>query len=91
VPEFSKHQPRDGETVLHCGHLESIPHHFFALSDGALIAGIHFRRPNGSEGTATWMVLCQPCFNAHAHEPEKCMRADAEWIGDEPAVKENLQ
>jgi hypothetical protein len=88
---FAKLQPRDGETVLHCGHLDSVPHHFFAMSDGNNVAGINFTRPDGTAGTATWMVLCSSCFSSHANEPERCMRADAVWRGHEPAIKENIQ
>jgi len=30
---FTKYQPKDGEIVMHCGHLENKPHHFFAMGD----------------------------------------------------------
>ena len=88
---FTKQQPKDGDTVLHCGHLETKPHHFFALTDGEKLAGINFRRPDGTEGLAQWMVLCEMCFEQHADEPERCIRADATWIGNEPEILENVQ
>lgn len=82
--KFSERQPKDGETVLHCGHLENKPHHFFALPD-SFPDGIKFSRPDGSTGRATWMVLCQNCFAAGL-DPENCMRADGKWKGDAPAI-----
>lgn len=86
--KFTKLQPKDGETVLHCGHLEDKPHHFFALSDGKTVAGINFKRPDGSQGLAHWMVLCEMCFTRNGDEPERCIRGDATWIGDEPEIRE---
>jgi hypothetical protein len=91
MSKFSKNQPKDGETILHCGHLETKPHHFFAFGDGNIIVSVNFTRPDGSRGEATWMVLCNQCFAIHQTEPEKAMRADAIWIGDEPAIKEYFQ
>lgn len=91
MSKFAKQQPKDGETILHCGHLETKPHHFFAFSDGKETAGFHFHRPDGTTGTATWMVLCSRCFVTHADRPEECMRGDATWIGDEPEIKEVFQ
>jgi hypothetical protein len=90
---FTKHQPKHGETVLHCGHLENKPHHFFAMSDPSLgePEEVMFRRPNGTTGRARWMVLCSRCILQHSMNPNLAMRADATWIGDEPAIKENVQ
>lgn len=93
MSKFSKHQPKDGETVLHCGHLEDKPHHFFAMSDPSLgePEEVTFNRPDGSTGRARWMVLCSTCNLRHGQNPSACIRADATWIGDEPAIKENVQ
>lgn len=89
---FAKYQPKDGETVLHCGHLENKPHHFFAMSDPSKeIQPLVFQRPDGTTGRATWMVLCSQCFPKFCDCPDKAMRADAKWIGDEPALRENFQ
>jgi len=90
---FTKVQPSDGDTVLHCGHLENKPHHFYAMSDPSqkIIRGIMFTRPDGTTGLARWMVLCSRCFEVYFDSPEKAMRADATWIGDEPEIRENVQ
>jgi hypothetical protein len=89
---FTKVQPKDGDTVLHCGHLENKPHHFYAMSDpNKLMVGCPFTRPDGSAGLAKWMVLCSKCFEVYFDAPEKAMRADARWIGDEPEIRENVQ
>ena len=85
MAKFTKQQPRDGETVMHCGHIENSPHHFFGLPEE-----IGFTRPDKSIGKSRWIVLCQPCFNLHAEHLETCIRGDAQWIGNEPAIKENF-
>lgn len=91
--KFSKHQPKDGETILHCGHLEKKPHHFYAIGDPEkrIPQEMDFRRPDGSVGKAKWMVLCRDCFQIYSDNPAACMRADGEWIGDAPVVKEDFQ
>ena len=93
MSKFTKVQPKDGDTVLHCGHLENKPHHFFATSDPSRskIIGMPFTRPDGTCGVAKWMVLCQSCFPKFCDTPHQAMRADSQWIGDEPAIKENVQ
>jgi hypothetical protein len=86
---FAKQQPIDGEIVTHCGHLENKPHHFFGF--GPDLPLMTFTRPDGSKFPSRWMVLCKKCFNRHSDAPEKCIRADSMWVGDEPAIKENVQ
>jgi hypothetical protein len=86
--KYTELQPKDGDVVLHCGHLDDKPHHFYVLG-GASREPIHFHRPDGSVGEATWMVLCHRCFQVYPENPEKCMRADATWIGNEPEIKDD--
>jgi len=92
MSKFTKSQPSDGDTILHCGHLENKPHHVYAMSDPSKsIVGCQFTRPDGTKGVAKWMVLCSQCFDVYFAAPEKAMRADATWIGDEPAIEKNIQ
>lgn len=44
--KFTKQQPKDGDTVLHCGHLEAKHYHFFYFP----------------EDDAKWMMLCDDCY-----------------------------
>jgi hypothetical protein len=82
---FAKEQPKDGDTILHCGHLERKPHHAFKMPSS------QFTRLDGTRGESEWMLLCQDCFNAHADEPQVCIRADSIWKGDAPEFRENFQ
>lgn len=80
---WAKEQPRDGETILHCGHLDDgIKHHW--LMDPEYV---EFRRPDGTKGRARWIVQCPACFAAFPeHGPT--VNGDDTWVGDEPAIKD---
>jgi hypothetical protein len=86
----TEQQPKDGETVLHCGHKdkEFNPHHFFGF--GSELPEVEFSRPDGTRGKSRWMCLCQACFNLYSENPEACIRADATWLGDEPAIEKPI-
>jgi hypothetical protein len=83
---FTKLQPQDGDTILHCGHLENKPHHFLHFKDA-----VKFRRPDGSQDQAHWLVVCNTCFALHHENPFACISADSTWRGNEPAIRENFQ
>lgn len=77
---FAETQPKDGDTVLHCGHIDCPPHHFWQCD-------ITFRRPDGTMGHATWIVACGPCFQKANGEGDKiAVRGDAKWRGNGPIV-----
>lgn len=89
MSEFTELQPREGETVLHCGHLDEPKFHFFAF-DGVGRVAVPFMRPDGTKGLATFMALCDSCFEKNATQPERCIRGDAKWKGNVPFVKKDL-
>ena len=84
---FAKDQPKDGDTILHCGHLGrrkivQHPAHWFKF-DGP----IQFERPDGSHGEAEWFAACEPCFIKHGEEAANRVRGDGVWTGDDPAIE----
>ncbi len=84
---FTKEQPKDGDTILHCGHLgrssrTARPVYWFKY-DGT----VRFERPDGSRGQAEWFAACEPCFVEHGEDVASRARGDGRWTGDEPAVE----
>lgn len=79
---FAKEQPKDGDTILHCGHTGRGHAHWFRYSKP-----VKFQRPDGSWGTAEWFVTCEPCFIKHGDQVP--VRGDGRWNGDEPAIMED--
>lgn len=58
---MSKPQPKPGEILLGCVHRPNpYKSHLFKIDGDA----IRFQRPDGSTGSATWLVLCAECFVA---------------------------
>lgn len=79
---FTNLQPKDRETILHCGHIKRKGmKHFFKSS------GTQFTRPDGTTGEAQWWVCCQRCFDRYHGDFQ--VRGDATWIGDEPFIEQN--
>jgi hypothetical protein len=44
-------------------------------------SGIEFMRPDGSRGTAMWMLLCDACFLKHGDHVHEAMERHAVRIG----------
>lgn len=87
VSTFTKDQPQDGDTILHCGHLGRSkivlhPAHWFKF-DGS----IGFQRPDSSHGEAEWFAACEPCFIKHGEKVATCVRGDAVRTGAEPVIE----
>jgi hypothetical protein len=80
---FTKDQPKDGDTILHCGHLLVPNRNWFKL-DGFQ----HFERPNGTCGQAEWFVACDACFIEHGEDVAQFARGDGVWTGEGPIVQE---
>jgi hypothetical protein len=80
---FAKDQPKDGDTIMHCGHLDRGCMHWFKYD-----RAIKFTRPDGTRGEAEWFAACQPCFIKHGEKVIDFVRGDDCWIGDEPAIQE---
>lgn len=84
MTKYAKEQPKDGDTVLHCGHTKGKPHQFFKLVDG-----MPFTAPNGESGVANWLIQCNKCFNKKPGDPTT-VRGHSTWQGDEPAIKKKV-
>ena len=85
---FAEDQPKEGDTILHCGHLRarenilSRPAHWFKFD-----WRIGFQRPDGSHGEAEWFAACEPCLIEHGEKVTSRVRGDVIWMGDEPAIE----
>ena len=81
---FTEKQPKDGEVVLTCSHHEATTtFHFFHFP-----VPIPFVRPNSTQGSANWMVICESCFLLHPQNPEAVIVGDSIWVGDESLIEE---
>lgn len=83
MARFIKNQPRSGETVMHCGHLDRGDLHWFQYG-----RPIEFSRPDGSRGEASWFAACSSCYAEHAEDAPKFVRGDGRWTGDAPVIQE---
>ena len=84
---FTKDQPKDGDTILHCGHLacnatHRYPAHWFKFAEPT-----RFMRPDQSRGEAEWFAACEPCFVKHGEKAADFVRGDGVWTGDAPAIE----
>ena len=83
MPDYAEVQPRDGDLVLHCGHVGSgRKFHFFRVPDG-----IEFTAPDGTHGEARWIAQCTVCVEFNLPEDRAFIIAGADtWVGDEPEL-----
>lgn len=83
---FAEDQPKHGDAILHCGHLEQSsaarPAHWFKFEKAAW-----FERPDGSRGKTMWFAACEACFVNHGEKAVDFARGDASWIGDDPTIE----
>ena len=91
---FTKEQPKDGDTILHCGHLGlkflrgrepeflQYPAHWFKFAEP-----LRFERPDRTRGEAEWFAACEACFVRHGEKVANHVRGDGIWTGDEPAIE----
>lgn len=93
MPTYTERQPKNGDQVLLCDHVlnaDDKPHcHFFYLPQP-----LGFVRPDGTGGKASWLVICNDCFDKYPNPSLKdlmlnIIRTDATWQGDEPEIKVN--
>lgn len=77
--------PRDGDTVLYCGHAERQGQHFFKVNE------VKFRPPNSEEElVAQWVIQCDECFATLPKKPELddfVIAGHDTWVGDDPIIK----
>lgn len=81
--EYAEEQPIDGETILHCGHIEGKRLHWWKFAHE-----VYFRRPDGTVGTACWIAACPKCHRKSGGNGQNVeVRGDAIWTGDDPAIR----
>jgi hypothetical protein len=79
--EYTKEQPIDGETILMCGHTTKTMHWWKMPHES------YFRRPDGTTGTACWIVACDDCQKACGGNGLKIkVTKDGVWNGNEPEI-----
>jgi len=78
---MGKLRPKDGDVVLHCGHLGHADRwHWFGFTEP-----IQFTRPDGTSGAAQWQIACERCFlTAEGNVEAMPVQGDSTWLGDEP-------
>jgi hypothetical protein len=86
--EYTKEQPKDGDTVLLCDHpdRDDMTFHFFKI-----YGGTKFQRPDGTEGEGEWIILCDDCYKKHFNNPQAAITGDAIWEDDTPIIKRRVQ
>ena len=86
--KFSKVQPKDGDSVVLCGHETSDSWHFWKLPEDH----VEMTRPDGSTFEPLWIVACQSCFLIYAKDPLQIpIRDDAKWKGGAPFIEEPIR
>lgn len=79
--EYATDQPKTGDGVVHCGHINATTHHFWKY-------GGRFVRPDGSMGIAKWIICCDQCYRTAKGNPKRILiRGDAIWSGNEPYIE----
>jgi hypothetical protein len=78
---FTKEQPKDGDTIMHCGHVVGRMH-WFQYEEP-----IRFQRLDGTRGEASWFAACERCFIRHGEKVVNFVRGDGTWTGDAPAIE----
>ena len=84
--QFAKEQPKDGETIMHCGHLERGRMHWYQYEEP-----LKFQRLDGTRGQARWFAACDLCVSRHGEKVTRFVRGDDTWIGDEPVIEETVE
>jgi len=84
---LSPRQPKKGDVIIHCGHLNVDGHHFFSLPGGD--RNVWFVRPDGTRGEAAWIVACDDCWRAADGNPAAIkIHGDGIWNNDDPILYE---
>lgn len=89
MSQWAKYQPKDGDLILVCGHRHASKYHWYSLEDiddNGNPMPIQFKRPDGSEGEASWMCICDRCNTVYAEKPSLAIRGERTWMGDDPFI-----
>lgn len=86
MKEYTAKQPVHGDVCLHCAHMFENPkktHHWWKFQGES-----YFRRPDGTVGTASWVVACSDCYNNCDGDVSKIeLTGDSVWQGNDPVIK----
>ena len=80
---FAKQQPKHGDTIMHCGHVDDRKMHWFEYE-----TPVGFMRPDQTRGESKWFAACASCFVKHGAKVMKFVRGDRIWKGDAPTFEE---
>lgn len=87
--KFTKEQPLDGETILHCGHANE-PNSSGKFHWWKFAHEVYFKRPDDSVGTAIWLCACENCCEKAQNNPLKIeIKGDSIWVGNDPHIIKN--
>ena len=74
--------PRSGESVVLCEHKPALD----AVTGYRVTPSMEFRRPDGTDGSSRWLLLCNDCRDRYGHDVQGCiergklrMGCDATW------------
>ena len=89
MSEYADIQPRHGDIIIHCGHIDD---------DNRKEPGIHwwkgrftFGNNVGDRGEAQWLICCDKCYEKAGGEPLKIqVRGHGSWKGNEPIIKKEV-
>ena len=84
MKHYTKKQPKNGEVILHCGHLDGKCHFTFAPG------GLEFSRPDDSQGISNWIVECRECFDKRGGSLHFQINGDAIWKGDAAHIEKSI-
>lgn len=80
---FTKQQPKDGDIMLHCGHINADRHHFFKI-----VGDNEYWRPDGTKVKPQWIISCHACFTTAGGNGMKIpIQAEVIWDGNDPIVE----
>lgn len=81
--DYTEIQPKHGDIIAHCGHMNASDHHLYKLKGEAA----KLMRPDGSIFETNWLVCCDSCLKKANNQISKVsIRNDAIWLGNEPSI-----
>lgn len=92
MSQYAKEQPKAGDLVIHCFHLDATSHHFYKGN----FRYANVRPPLEDtdvplNGQAKWLVVCDDCFNSVEGDIRKLKFGGVSfWQGDEPAILKDI-
>ncbi len=67
MPAWAAEQPKDGQHVVHCGHVGrgALGLKFYWYS----VTGVEMGCPHGQASNVDWIVICMRCHAANGDDP----------------------